>query len=288
MRRSWAAVVLLFFLFQWSDITVFYSDAGFFPWSAAKSVVRADFHYTLFSFITSPIAVYCVYLFFLATLISMIAGFFPRIATILSVLILFSFDERNAFVLGGGDTLLRSIGFILVLWTITSFISHSATTHHHSRLMPVWPRRLLLWQMIILYGTSFWYKLLGTLWVQGSAVEVALHHPLFVRWPMSVMNLVTPLAPAIDYGSLIWEGLWILLLVPRWLTDLLPAQFPRIPLKRILMGIGIVFHAGIFILMDAGSFSLVVFVAYCGLLEKEDFQWIQKMKGKMYWKLPGK
>ncbi len=280
MRAAWAAVVLFFLLLQWNDITVFFSNAGFFPTDVANTVLRGGYRFTIFSWITAPENVFSIYIFLLGTLTCMLLGIFPRASTIISVLLLTSFHERNSMVLGGGDTLLRNIGFILMIAPNISLFSIQQT-RTHTRTQSIWPYRLLLWQMIVLYGTSFWYKLLGTLWLHGTAVDTALHHPMFARWPVWVMSLLTPVTPLIDWASLLWEGLWVLLLVPRWFTDLLPPQLPRIPLKRILLLGGIVFHGAIFTLMDAGSFSLAIMAAYCGLLQEEDFWWLHKVSRRV-------
>lgn len=283
MRCAWAGVVLLFLLFQWNNVALFYSTDGFLPVDLIPSTLRASNRYSILFWITSPGAVFGVYLFLLASLTLMLLDIFPRLTTILSVLLLFSFHERNPLILGGGDTLLRTIGFLLMIapGIHTFSIRRIRTPNPHPQTMPVWPYRLLLWQMIVLYGTSVWYKLLGSLWINGTAVDTALHHPVFARWPQWFMSFFTPLSPVIDWTSLAWEGLWILLLVPRFITDLLPPQLPRIPLKRILMLGGILFHGGIFLLMDAGSFSLAIFAAYCGLLQEDDFQWLRKVADKV-------
>lgn len=283
MRSAWAGVVLLFLLFQWNDVALHYSNDGLLPMDIASPLLRADNGYSMLFWITSPSAVFGVYLFFLTSLTLMLLGIFPRLTTILSVLLLFSFHERNPYILGGGDTLLRTIGFILMIAPHISTFSlfpRSPITDHRSPVMPAWPYRLLLWQMIVLYGTSLWYKLLGSLWMNGTAVDTALHHPVFARWPQDIMTLLTPVTPLIDWTSLLWEGLWILLLVPRFLTDLLPPQLPHLPLKRILILGGILFHGSIFLLMDAGSFSPAIFVAYCGLLQEDDFRWLRKVADK--------
>lgn len=280
MRMGWAGVVLLFLLLQWSDVSMFYSNDGLLPMDLAPTVLRATNRYSILFWATSPEAVFGFYLFLLVSLTLMLLGIFPRLTTILSVLLLFSFHERNPMILGGGDTLLRTIGFILMIAPniqLFSILPRSPITDHRSPVMPIWPYRLLLWQMIVLYGTSFWYKLLGTLWMNGTAVDTALHHPVFARWPQEFMTLLTPVTPLIDWTSLLWEALWILLLVPRFIVDLLPPQLPRLPLKRILMLGGILFHGSIFLLMDAGSFSLAIFAAYCGLLDDTDIQWLRRL-----------
>lgn len=287
MRSAWAGVVLLFMLFQSMDIAVFYSNEGLIPMELTPIMLRAENIYSIFFWITAKETIFAIYLLFLGLLTAMMLGVYPRLTTILSVVLLFSFHERNPFILGGGDTLLRTIGFILMIAPgIDTFTirSRSPVSGPGSPLMPVWPYRLLLWQMIVLYGTSVWYKLLGKLWLSGTAVDTALHHPVFTRWPLPVMTLFTPITPIIDWASLLWETLWILLLVPRFVTRLLPVRLRHIPLKRILMLGGILFHGSIFILMDAGSFSLAVLAGYCGLLTEEDFAWIRHIRSKFHWK----
>lgn len=284
MRIAWAGVALAYFLMQWQDVDFFYGNDGFMSPDIAHVLMRSSWHFTILSYITAPLPVFTLYLLMLVCLFGTMIGVYPRFMTIASVILLFSFDERDIMVLGGGDTLLRNIGFILTICPCLDAFSLKRLDMQHryfqktgSLLPPLtmsaWPYRLLLWQMIVLYGTSFWYKMLGTLWSSGHAVQAALHHPFFSRWPDFIVNPLMPLAPIVDWVSLTWEGLWILLLVPRWLTDLLPKQIPRIPLKRILMIGGIFFHGSIFVLMDAGSFSLVMFTAYLGLLRDDDIAW---------------
>lgn len=288
MRIAWATVALAYFLMQWKDVDFFYGNDGLMSPGIAHILMRTNLHFTMLNYVTSPHAVFALYLLMLLCMLATAIGIFPRFMLIVSVLLLFSFDERDTMVLGGGDTLLRNIGFILAICPCVDVFSLKRLDAQHRNVektgellapatMSIWPYRLLLWQMIVLYGTSFWYKMLGTMWTSGTAVEAALHHPFFSRWPDVIVNLMVPLSHIVDWASLTWEGLWILLLVPRWLTDLLPPGIPRIPLKRILMILGIFFHGSIFILMDAGSFSLVMFTAYLGLLRDDDIAWFARV-----------
>lgn len=293
MRMAWAALALLTFVSQSKDIAFFYGDNGVLTTDLAQTLLRHDFHFTILSYVHSQQALSVVYGLFTASLCLMFIGVVPRLSTIISVLLFFSFDERNPFVLGGGDTLLRTIGFLLMIAPgIDAFsfrrLRLQLTEFKKNRsllpavMMSAWPYRLLLWQLIVLYGTSFWYKLLGTLWLNGTAVQIALHHPIFLRFPVSSMNVLMSIAPLINYLTLIFEGLWILLLIPQWFTYLLPPQLPRIPLKRILLLSGMFFHGAIFILMDAGSFSLAIFTAYFGLLREEDIEWLRNQVNKKF------
>lgn len=297
MRIAWAVVTGAFLLMQWKDVALYYSDIGLLPPELIPTITRSGFRFTILTWVGTPDAVFSLYILLLLCLLSMALGIFPRIMTWASVLLLFSFHERNPMVLGGGDTLLRNIGFLLMIApNISAFSLKRASQQWQSwrttrkwlpdATMSAWPYRLLLWQMIVLYGTSLWYKLLGTMWIAGTAVESALHHPVFVRWPLWLIDYLMPMAPLVDWASLTWEALWILLLVPRWFTQLLPKPLQKIRLKRLLIIGGILFHGGIFILMDAGVFSLAIFTAYLGLLRDDDFQWLRKIFTKKQSSIP--
>lgn len=286
MRIAWAFFAGAYLLMQWNDVVYYYSNAGILPDDLEWIVTRDVWRFTLLEWVEHPTGVFCLYLTLLVTMFCMMIGLWPRVMTVASVLLLFSFHERNPMILGGGDTLLRNLGFLLMLapgihcFSVTRL---QAQWEHWKKTrsllppvtMPIWPWRLLLWQLIVLYGTSLWYKLLGTMWLNGTAVEATFHHPVFARWPAELMNLLMPAAGLGDYLALFWQGAWLLLLIPQRVTNLLPARVPRIPLKRLLMAGGALFHGGILLLMDAGVFSFVLFTAYLGLLLDDDIAWLK-------------
>lgn len=287
MRISWAGIVLLIFLAQWMDITHFYSEQGVLPFDYEKLVIRNVYRFTLLDFITDPAAVFALYLSFLLCLILTMLGPWPRLTMILSVVLMYSFNERNPLILGGGDTVLRLVGFLLcVAPTLRAFSLarlreqwqhwRTARTYLPSLTMPLWVYRLLLWQIIVLYTSSVWFKMLGTMWENGTAVTVALQLEPFIRWPHGVMAFVIFLAPFITLLTVAFEAVWVLLLFPRSFTRWLIGWEFQPHLKRWLLLAGVLFHGGIFLVMDVGSFSLAMLVAYTGLLLGEDFEAIRK------------
>lgn len=298
MRIAWAFFTGAFLLMQWKDVTFFYADSGLVTPRMMDLYIRSSNHFTILDWVNQPLAVFCLYLILLIVLFCMMIGFKAKWMTIASVLLLFSFHERNGFILGGGDTLLRDIGFILMIAPNISAFSldrlqlqwqqwKKTRTFLPGPTISVWPQRMLLWQMIALYATSLWYKLLGDMWINGTAVEATLHHPIYARWTTGFINHLMPLVGTADYLALFWQGAWLLLLIPKWFTDLLPPQLPRIPLRRILIIGGIFFHGGILLFMDAGVFSLAVWTAYLGLLRDEDFSWLKRVTTKVagFWLL---
>jgi predicted DCC family thiol-disulfide oxidoreductase YuxK len=286
MRVMWSTVALAFFLMQSQDIIEFYSDAGVLPTDLAPLIMRSLYRFSLFDIVTSPEGVLALYGLLLLSLFCAMIGLLPRIATILSFVLMASFHERNTLILGGGDTVLRTIGFILCIAPTLSAFSvmrlrqqwkHWKKTRQMlpDLVMSIWAYRLLLWQLIIIYGMSVWLKLMGTMWEQGTATTAALQHEIFARWPREIMELVIFTAPFATFFALAFESVWVLLLFPRSFTRwALNWEFQPC-LKRYLIFIGLIFHGGILITMDVGVFSLAMFTMYAGLLLGEDFEAIR-------------
>ncbi len=278
-RILWAGVALLFFLMQRTDIVMFYSDEGLLPRNFLPLVVRGDWYFSVLEFAGDPATVYAIYTALLVSLFMSMVGILPRLSTIVSFVLMCSFHERNMFVLGGGDTVLRALGFILCVSPGISALSFSRLRKQWDEfqemqtfLKPVqsyaWTYRLILCQAAVIYLISLWWKLTGSVWEAGTATEIALHHPLFSRWPSFAEELL-PVLPLITYATLVFEACWILLLLPR--------KWRPVPLKLAVLGAGVFFHLSIFILMDAGSFSLAMMAMYAGLLQGEDIIWLKKI-----------
>jgi predicted DCC family thiol-disulfide oxidoreductase YuxK len=294
MRISWAFFAGAYMLMQWKDVTYYYSEAGIMPDALEKLFLRQEYRFTILDWVTTPESVFALYLAFLVSLFCMMIGLWPRLMTIISVLLMYSFQERNMMILNGGDTLMRLMGFIMMIspgidaFSVsrlrTQWLQWKKTrTFLPPPTMPIWPWRMLLWQMIVLYATSTWHKVMGVMWINGTAVAATFHHPVFARWPMWFMNMLVPFTSIGDYLAVLWQSAWVLLLVPRAAIEkILPRSVRRIPLRRFLIVGGILFHGGILVLLDAGIFSLAIYTAYFGLLLDEDFAWMKKTAGTFH------
>ncbi len=283
MRASWAASNLFFFLCQAPDVVSYYSGEGYFPQSIIPTIVRSDYRFTLLDTITAPPAVVALYILFLLALTSMMIGFRPKLSTIVSVILLFSFQEHTFFMFAGGDTMMRVLGYILLLapnvsaFSLDRFFAQRTHWAEHKTLLPpgsqpAWPYRLLLWQYIVVYVTAAWYKLLDPLWRQGSGVVVSLHDLEFTRWPLWAINLLTPGTGLANYLTILIQLSWALLLIPTPVRRaLLPRRMHKYSLRRFLIYGCFLLHFGILVIMDAGIFSLAMFTGYFGLLLGEDF-----------------
>ncbi len=252
--------------------------------------MRPEFRFSLLDFVP-PSAVFPIYLLLLAALVLVTVGLWTRVALLVSVLLLFSFNEYGLITLDGGDTLLRLLGFLLLISPCHKamsmdnlrrrFAMASATGKDQApveRTMPIWPYQLLLWQMTLLYLASTLHKFGGQTWTGGSAIAIALHHPHFSRLSPMLADWLTILSPVESWFVLLSQLGWILLiLVPllAWLGVPCCKNMRTGSLKRALLLAGALVHIGIAVMMDVGMFSFAVLTAYAGLLIDNDFRAIR-------------
>ena len=292
MRAAWAFSVLFFMLGTAPDVVRYYTEVGILPEDLGYLVFRSEYRFTLLQYITNPQAVIALWSMFMVCLVCMMIGLWPRVMTVICVLLLFSFHERNLQPLGGGDTVLRNFGFILMIAPEVGAFSLSRLEHQWNHwkktgayLKPlktnIWPYRLVLWQFIIIYVTSAWDKLQGSMWMSGT-VEAGFHHTHFVRWSKEVMDGWAWISPYACFYTLLFEFGWLFMLIPRETWHVLPHWLWKHSIKRILIFLSFSFHLGIFIFMDVGSFPFAMTTGFIGLLLDGDWEAFKRMANKKW------
>jgi len=285
LRIGWAAVALFHMLTQADNVLRYFGPDGILPMADVQRYFdRGWLRFSLLDWLQEPWLVIAIYVAFLVLLLLMLVGWRPRLTTTLSVLLFFSFQERSYLFVGGGDTVLRVTGFLLL---ITPNLSAFSVTRMHRQWaqwrktqtllpeprMPVWPYRLLLWQFVLIYAMGIWSKLLGDLWLGGASVAIALHHPIFSRIPVSWADALNPLSFAASIGTLLFEAAWILLLLPSRVTE---------RLKRWLLIVGAVFHLSIQATLYVSTLSLAILAGYLGLLRGIDFDAMRRVLNRRH------
>ena len=172
--------------------------------------------------------------------------------------------------------MLRIIGFLLV---IAPCLDAFSLRHRLKSLkMSIWPYRLLLWQLVVLYVISAISKSMEEAWSSGDAMGRIFHHPHFMRFSREAADFLSVFSPLLSYWTLFAEGIWILLLIPRFVWRKLHLEAARVPVKLFILLNGIALHIGILIFMEVNVFSIIMMVAYCGLLLEEDFRFLHTIK----------
>ncbi len=288
MRMGYGAITLMYALMEWPLLGRFYGPEGILPREQIHVLVRDSWRFSLIDG-GNMARVECLYLAFVISLLLVTIGIATRRALLASVILLFSFHEYGGMWLDGSDTLTRVIGFLLVLspcdrtFTLTNALRRFRLSEETGidqdpaeRMMPIWPYRLLLWQMTLLYAVTAIDKSYGKSWQTGSAVAIVLHHHYFSRFSLSVADQLSILSPFLTYLSLLLEASWILILPLGFLSLLtLMKRGAFDGYKRFVLIGGVLLHGGIFFFLDVFSFSFVIFTSYLGLLIDNDFRAIR-------------
>ncbi len=293
MRVGFGVVGFVSFLLQWTDITRYFSDDGLLPRSVMREFLRSDFRFSVLDVIGDPTSVFLVYLILLACFALIAIGFLTRPALLVGVLLLFSFHERMPVLLAGGDTVLRLLGFLLLIspcdrsFSLTSFRRNrrawkkkGADPRTTQATMSIWPWRLLLWQFLMIYVASFWTKILGTMWEDGSAVGIALRHEHFLRFPLAWVEPLSFLTKPFAFFLLASQLSWLLFLIIPIVEHVIPRSrkmFARVPWRLCIIGASAVSHLSIALFLDVGIFSFIILAGYLGLLREEEFAKLRRL-----------
>ena len=237
------------FLAKW-----FYSDAGLVPRVALfDGLVRAP-RFSLMDTIGQEWLAIAFFIVWIVVLVSLILGYRTRLMAVLNFLIILSVHERNGFILTGADTAMRVFSLWMMFAPMAQHYSLDAL-RRKARPQPAFalPARMLQWQLIIIYFTTLYLKLLEPIWINGDALFYVLQLDSVLLVPGAILRQ----AP-----------LWLL----RWLTHftlLAEVAIPLLlmfPLRRWFIGLAfvlaILLHGGIGLTLAIPDFSLVMLIAF--------------------------
>ncbi|MGI9120474.1 MAG: HTTM domain-containing protein [Acidimicrobiales bacterium] len=258
VRIAYGAVLLAWTLSLSFDLTAFFSTSGVVP-----DRPRPPWTWSLFDLFPSDGAVLVVFGLLVAAAVCLLVGYRTRLAALVAMVCLLSFQARNPYALNSGDILLRVIGFYLVFAP-----AGAALSVDRWRLAPrspwwafperaPWALRLIQLQLSAMYGFAVWAKLRGTTWNEGTAVSYALRLQDLVRIPVppSITQSLA-ISNALTFGTLATEVA---------LTTLVWNRRAR----PWVLALGVVMHVLIDLTITVGFFSFAVFVGYLAFVPAE-------------------
>jgi hypothetical protein len=260
-------------LIAMSNAEVFYSDDGVYPrallftkqWESnglwSLHVISGSVWFQLGLMLVQAVAA-----------IAFIAGYRTRLANLVCWVMACSLEARNPGITNGADAVIR----LLLFWSLfLPMASRWSMENAQAKARPTQETLLnfatacLLLQVAFIYGFSAVLKQWDLWFVQGKALQLALHLDAFTTplglWLRSQDALCVFLCRATVLLEIIGP---ILALLPifRW-------QF------RLLMAATfMVFHAGIGLSMDIGAFPGLMIVAWLAFLPSEFWNWLGRTK----------
>lgn len=220
----------------------------------------------VFAWVHGDTGVTIAMLFFAIALVCLALGVLQRLSAIAAYVWVSSYSTTAAVALSGFDTILRVVGFVLVIspvvptWTIGR---RGATSVQRSP--PAYGLRLVQWQVLLIYVCTVWLKAPDPFWRNGAAVPY-FWMSMFARHPTAAAAHLGALGALFTYGTLLVEVSVPFLLwakKTRWLG--------------VALGAGL--HVGIALTSELALFTLTILPLYAAYFEAEDFDRVARWIG---------
>jgi hypothetical protein len=193
-------------------------------------------------------------------------GLWTRLSSVVIFLCLNSIQQRNLFMIHGGDTFLRVTGFFLIfapagaafsldrLWRVRRGLEGPEISPRAP-----WAQRMIQFELALLYFTSFWWKMKGDTWPNGTALYYVMHLHSLSRFPVPGW---------IQYPVILKAGSWFTLALEFGLGVLIWFRPFRYPL--LLLGLG--FHLCLEYAFNIPMFQWDILTAYVLFIDPADLQ----------------
>jgi hypothetical protein len=215
--------------------------------------------------------------FALAAALLLTAGLFTRFSSILVYVCLVSLDQRNLYILHGGDTFLRVSAFFLMFAPAGAALSVDRLIRvwrgkegPEIRPQRLWAQRMIQIELSLVYIVTALWKTKGAPWLNGSALFFIYHLLEFQRFPIpdfllnsTILKLGTRFALVLEFslGTLIWVK--------------------RIRYKVLLAGL--LFHLTLEYSLNVPMFEWDILTAYVLFIDAADLEragnWIRARLG---------
>ena len=230
-----------------TEISYFYSDEGVLPRDFLFTF-QSDLLWSVLHLGGSSTFVWGMYILLLLVILSVIAGLYTRVSTIVLFILLVSFRQRNPLIANSGDQLVAIVSFWLMfadsgrVWSLDAW--RGRRKERSRSWSGTWVLRCLQLQLCFVYGCSAIQKLGTPEWARGEALFFVLANPNMWYYPLppSVLDF-SWMYKTMTYGTLAFELLYPIFI---WFHRC------RIPL---VVG-ALLFHIFIMLFMGIPFFSL--------------------------------
>jgi hypothetical protein len=201
---------------------------------------------------------------FLGFAVLLTIGLWTRISSVAVFLCLASIEQRNLFIDHSGDTFLRVAGFFLIFAPAGAALSLDRLIQVRRGLegpeispRAPWAQRMIQFELALLYLISFWWKMKGNTWLNGTALYYVTHLHSMKRFPLPGW---------IQHPGILRTGGWFILVLELCLGTLIWFRRFRYPLLLL----GLLFHLSIEYAINIPMFQWDVLTAYVLFIDPAD------------------
>lgn len=203
---------------------------------------------------------------FLCFAVSLTAGLWTRLSSIVVFVCLASMQQRNLYILHGGDVFLRVTGFFLMFAPAGAALSLDRLIRVRRKLEGVeippkapWAQRMIQFELALLYFASFLWKIKGAPWLNGTALFYVFHIHAIQRFPLPAW---------VQYPWILKLATWYTLVLEFCLGVLIWFR----PFRYPLLLLGLTFHLCLEYSLNIPMFQWDVLSAYVLFIYPADLQ----------------
>lgn len=213
-----------------------------------------------------------VYILTIVAAFTTMLGLWTRVSTIILAIGTVTIHHRNGFIVHGGDTVLR----VMVLYLVLAPCGLSCSLDRviglwKGKIQPgvplvsLWAQRLIAYNVALVYFTTFWHKMKGHMWRDGTATWYPARLNEFDRFWVPPFLENPPFIYLTTYGTLATE------------LALGSLVFYKPLRKWVLLG-GLMMHAYIEYSMNIPLFAFVICSCYVAFYSGEEASaWFERL-----------
>lgn len=279
MRLSMGLGILFYLLAHYPERHLLWGADGLWPTEKFMEAAEERGIITLFHLSDAPWFFDLIYHGGIVTTVMFILGFRTRLATILTFLLFWSLYYRNSFVTNGGDNIIRLQLFYLIFAQAGTYFSLDRRwiEKRGKRRLDVYLSILhnaavcaIAIQLIIVYFTSGIYKVMGSMWQEGTAVYYAMRVQDYI-WP-GVSEWIwqsETLVVFLTYSSVLFQVAFPFLLLNRYT-------------KYLAVAGALAFHTSVGLMMNLALFSWYMICCEWILLTDRDYRRLARLKSRVF------
>lgn len=248
------------------DVFEWFSNEGTLSFASAQRLSGGQGFNLLNWLGQSDAAVWTVFLVSCVAALTMTLGLFTRPSTIVLYLTFITLHHRNTLVLNSGDTFLRIAAFFMMFAPAGAALSidrliriaRGKESGPPAARAP-WAQRLIQCQLAFLYLYAFVWKVMGNMWLSGTAVYYTSRIAEFWRFPVPY----------------VFEHMWTIKLWT-WMTLIVELALGTLvwikEFRYWVLLSGVLLHLGIEYSMNIPLFGFIMMSVYVLYVEPEDLQ----------------
>jgi uncharacterized membrane protein YphA (DoxX/SURF4 family) len=271
-RILFGGLMLTNFLMLSVSYEDWFTDKGFFPAEFQHGAGSEDWpRINLLLWFPGETSTLIVFWGTVAAALFTMLGLGTRVATAALFIGMVTLHCRNWGILHSGDSLARVCAFSLMLapagraYSLDRWLQVKRGDNSPPKLMSMWPQRVLAIQLAVVYFMTFWQKMQGSYWLDGTATYISGSLREFEKFPVPEFVMQQPMVAINTYYTLAIElALGVLIFFK--------------PLRKWLLIGGLLLHAGIEYSMNIPLFAFIITAVYVVYYEGEETKaWVDRM-----------